>query len=1479
MTTLADKAILSGADNRPPMLEKDMYDSWKSKIELYMMNRQHGRMIFESLENGPLIWPSIKENGVTRPSKYFELFATEAIQADCDVKETNIILQGLPPKERECKLYDEFDKFAYKKGELLLFQKGNDPTDAINHMMSFLIAVVTSRYPPTNNQLRNSSNPRQQATINMAESQYNQFRGDTLLWLLELAFLADPGIAEAQTIQNVITHNAAYQADDLDAYDSDCDEINSAKVALIENLSHYGSDDLAEKAHQLEPKLYDGSVIQKTNAIVINDSKETLILAEESRSKMLPKQKDPMMSEKKVNTKPVDYAALNQLSQDLKHKLNYPLNKSFGLRIRHCICANSKLIVNSDLQCVMCNGCLFYDNHDSCVLEFINAVNARVKSKSVKKPLKRKVWKPTGKVFTNIGYKWRYTGRTFTIVRNACPLTRITTTAKVLLRKPIPLESNTPKPVITLVYSRKPKESRNNVLVSKSKINKSLSADKKELNKSWGFIVSNVPSSYTDECLLSKLFSGTVKFGNDYVAKIMGYGDYQIGNVTILRVYFVEGSGHNLFSLGQFCDLDLEVKCLRSKDEAPDFIIKFLKMIQVGISHETSVACSSKQNGVVERRNRTLIKAARTMLIYAQASLFLWPEAVDTACYTQNHSIVCLCHSKTPYELLHGKLPDLSFLHVFGTLYYPTNDSENLEKLQPNADIGIFIGYAPTKKAFWIYNRRTKQIIKTIHVDFDELTAMASEQNSLGPALHEMAPATISLRLVPKPTSSTPFIPPVDPPATEVIAPINEVIASELAESTGSPFSTTVDQDEPSPSKSQTTPKTQPPVILNDIKEDNHDIEVAHIVSIRLQLQEQALFCYYDAFLTYVESKTYKDNLTQSYWIKAMQEELNEFERLEVWELVPQPDKVMVITLKWIYKVKLDELGDILKNKARLVACGYRQEDELILKSLLLRPRGIFINQSKYALESLKKYDFEYCDPVDTPMVEKLNWMRIKKGKPLIRHIIMGLWHPKDSSITLTAFADADHACCQDTRRSKSGSLTTDMTIDQQVALDEALVPHASRLRIGKSKFHLRSDITLKESTLQVVYDVLRLTPFYKAFLVTSDPFDELPFKEEILAFIKNLGHSEEIKKITDVNINKLHQPWRSFGAVIKKCQSGKSTSYDSLRNFAAYKEYYAIASGAAPSKTKASVKKMQSSSDTIMPPPMAAGTRLSTLEKGKQPAKSFKAKGVPDVPTYDFDEEISWKSSDEDDDDVDDQSDDEFHDDQEDEDDQDDDDQDDNNDDQDSDNDGNDDTSHGKNVKGDEGPNIEDDDDKLYGDLNINLEGRDVQMTDVHTTQVLEDTHVTLTLINPNVQQHSSSVSSQFVSNMLNQSPDAGIGSLFESTPQVDVPVMTTIEPLLLSVPTLPPPSISIISQVQQAPAPSPTTAPSSSLQDLLNFGSLFGFDHRLKTLEANFSEFMQTNQFAKAVSFIPGIVDRYLDHRINEAIKVVVQLQSDRL
>ncbi|GJX38640.1 hypothetical protein Tco_0251943, partial [Tanacetum coccineum] len=220
--------------------------------------------------NGPLIWPSIEENGVTRPKKYSELSATEAIQADCDIKATNIILQGLPPEVYALVSNHKVTKELWERIQLLMqgtsltkqerefnqqlefsqpdsgltvpvFQKGDDPIDAINHMMSFLTAVVTSHYPTTNNQLKNSSNPRQQATINSGRVTLQPIK-----WR-QTSLAADPGIAEGQATQTVITHNASYQADDLDVYDSDCDELNTIKVALIANLSHYGSDALTER--------------------------------------------------------------------------------------------------------------------------------------------------------------------------------------------------------------------------------------------------------------------------------------------------------------------------------------------------------------------------------------------------------------------------------------------------------------------------------------------------------------------------------------------------------------------------------------------------------------------------------------------------------------------------------------------------------------------------------------------------------------------------------------------------------------------------------------------------------------------------------------------------------------------------------------------------------------------------------------------------------------------------------------------------------------------------------------------------------------------------------------------------------------------------------------------------------------------------------------------------------------------------------
>ncbi|GJW27813.1 hypothetical protein Tco_0044688 [Tanacetum coccineum] len=458
----------------------------------------------------------------------------------------------------------------------------------------------------------------------------------------------------------------------------------------------------------------------------------------------------------------------------------------------------------------------------------------------------------------------------------------------------------------------------------------------------------------------------------------------------------------------------------------------------------------------------------------------------------------------------------------------------------------------------------------------------------------------------------------------------------------------------------------------------------------------------------------------------------------------------------------------------------------------------------------------------------------------------------------------------------------------------------------------------------------------------------------------------------TTIRVISKHQDTQVYDAILPQ----HLTNQDMLES-EAYKTYHAYATGEKTPKPKSTKKKADSESSPKTKPTQASkGKRIKTSAKGVIPAKkkqsATKSKGltvlsevalteaeqmkialersktqqhsshasgsgadegtgvtpgVPDVPSYDSEaEQISWKSSDEEDDDEVNMG----NDNDDDADNQDDEEQDDVNEQTDSDNDG-DDFVHpklsthdeedkeeedsdprvhtpsnyestddeasdkeiqGANVEGEEmdeeETNEEDEANELYRHVNVNLEGRDTKMTDApctigQTTQLIEDTYVIITPVNHEAQQQSSSVSSGFVSNMLNPSPDTGIGSIFnlntESTSLIDVPVTTIAEPPFLSTTTLPPPSTPLITHLQQTLIPTPATAPSSSLQDLPNFGSLFGFDHRLKTLETDFSELKQTNKFTAAVSSIPDIVDAYLANKMHAAVKTTIQLQSDRL
>nr|GEV40971.1 Gag-Pol polyprotein [Tanacetum cinerariifolium] len=626
-----------------------------------------------------------------------------------------------------------------------------------------------------------------------------------------------------------------------------------------------------------------------------------------------------------------------------------------------------------------------------------------------------------------------------------------------------------------------------------------------------------------------KKFIETGRFENDHFGAIMGYGDYVIGDSVISRVYYVEGLGHNLFSVKQFCDPDLEVafrkhscyvrdtdgvklikgsrgsnlyiisvedimksspicllskssrnkswlwhrrlnhlnfgtindllrkhlvrglprlkfekdhlcsacqlgkskkhthkpktkntnlevlntlhmdlcgpmrvqtingkkhilvivddysrftwvKFLRSKDEIPEFYLTGYYE-RIGIFHQKTVLRTPQQNGVVEIRNCTLVEAARTMLIFSKALMFLWAEAVATACYTQNRSLIHTRHTKTPYELVHNKKHDLTFFRVFGALCYPKTDSKDLGKFQPTSDIGIFIslGLVPNPVPATPYVPLTNKDLEILFQPmFDEYLEPPHVERPVSPA-----------------------------PAVQV--PVN---------SAGTPSSTTIDQDEPSPNN-PVAPVDNNPFINVFASKPSFDPSSSEDVS-----------------------------STKSTYISQTLHHL---------------------ALKWIYKDKLDEYDDVLKNKAWLVVKGYRQDegiefDESFAPVTRIEAIRIFIANAASKNMTIYQMDVKtaflngelkeevcvsqpkgFVDPDHPTYVYRLNkalyglkqapraWYQAlptKKHLEALKRVFWylkgtinwGLWYLKDTSMALTAYADADHAGCQDIRRSTSGS-------------------------------------------------------------------------------------------------------------------------------------------------------------------------------------------------------------------------------------------------------------------------------------------------------------------------------------------------------------------------------------------------------------------------------------------------------------------------
>ncbi|GKA20654.1 retrovirus-related pol polyprotein from transposon TNT 1-94 [Tanacetum coccineum] len=277
----------------------------------------------------------------------------------------------------------------------------------------------------------------------------------------------------------------------------------------------------------------------------------------------------------------------------------------------------------------------------------------------------------------------------------------------------------------------------------------------------------------------------------------------------------------------------------------------------------------------MEQKNRTLVEAARIILIFSRALLFLWAEAIATACYTQNHSIIPRHFNKTPYELINGRKPDISFLHVFGALCYPKNDREDIGKLGAK---------------------------ETMNVTFDELSAMAFEQRNSKPELQSMTSGQITAQaplVLQTPTISTTI-------ADTALTPTNS-----SSQATNFP-NTSQDVDEL---------KTQQQHVLNAMLDGNTFVNPFATPSINGDM------CMYALTVSTMEPKNVKEAMTDPAWIESMQEELLQFKRLDVWVLVPVPDNIKPLTLKWLFKNKHDEENMVIRNKTRLVVRRYRQEE------------------------------------------------------------------------------------------------------------------------------------------------------------------------------------------------------------------------------------------------------------------------------------------------------------------------------------------------------------------------------------------------------------------------------------------------------------------------------------------------------------------------------------------------------------------------
>nr|GEU29763.1 retrovirus-related Pol polyprotein from transposon TNT 1-94 [Tanacetum cinerariifolium] len=602
-----------------------------------------------------------------------------------------------------------------------------------------------------------------------------------------------------------------------------------------------------------------------------------------------------------------------------------------------------------------------------------------------------------------------------------------------------------------------------------------------------------------------KKFTETVRFENDHFGAIMGYGDYVIGDSVISRVYYVEGLLHNLFSVGQFCDSDMEVAFKKNSCYVRD---------------RMTVPRTPQQNDIVERRNHTLIEAARTMLIFSKASMFLWVEAMATACYTQNRSPINTRHNKTPYELVHNKKPDLTFLRVFGPLCYPTNDSEDLRKLQPIADIGIFVGYAPSRK---------------------------------GSAPIFLTPEQISLGLVPNLLMFDEYMEPPrverpDSPTPAVQAPVN---------SAGTPSSTTIDQDAPSPSILPSSSALQSHSLHQGVAAESPFMEDNPVAPVDN-----------NPFINVFASKpSFDASSSGDAWLVAkgyQQEEGIDFEE------------------SFVHVARIEAIRIFITNAASKNMTIYQMDvktaflnDELKEEVYVSQPKGFvdpdhptYVYHLKKALYGLKQAPWAWmdsCDPVDTPMVDRLKLDEDPLGIPVDQTRFCSM---VGSLMYLTASKpDLVFAVCM-CARSKHINIRHHfireqvekgvvelyfVTTDYQLtdiftkALPrerfEFLLPHLDTMADVNVNALADQAPTMAPPTRtddQILPHIRWITP-----VNNNKAFSSSPSSDALINFVNELGYPKLVRNLSNVVTNDMFQPWRALTTIINLCLTGKTLGFE----------------------------------------------------------------------------------------------------------------------------------------------------------------------------------------------------------------------------------------------------------------------------------------------------------------------------------------------